>query len=91
MDFSWDPKKAAANVRKHGVTFTEAATAFEDPQATTRYDSDHHERAILIGYSQEEHLLVVVHIEIVEESWVRIISARKASPRERKVHERGAR
>lgn len=88
VEFTWNPDKAQDNVKKHGVTFTEAATVFDDVHAKSRVDRDHHERRILTGYSSEQHLLIVVHIEILDENRVRIISARKAEPKERRAHER---
>jgi len=67
LRFTWDPAKAAMNLRKHGVSFEEAATAFGDPLAITIPDPDHsaagEHRFILIGRSEREHLLVVVHVE----------------------------
>ena len=86
MEFSWRPDKAKSNVKKHRVSFTEATTVFADPYAENVSDRHHHERSVITGYSSEEHLLIVVHIEIIEEDWVRIISARKANPKERKRH-----
>lgn len=88
MTFSWDPKKAKSNVHKHHVSFTEAMTVFEDPYAESRTDVDHSERAILIGYSMEQRLLIVVHIEYIEDDWIRIVSARKATRSERRRHEK---
>ena len=92
MDISWDPKKAKSNIRKHHVSFTEASTVFEDPYATRAPDKGDPEREVITGYSAEEHVLVVVHIEYVTEGdpvWVRIISARKATPKERRAHQKG--
>jgi uncharacterized DUF497 family protein len=89
LRFSWDPHKAVANFRKHGVSFHEAATAFADPHSITMPDVDHsvsERRFVLLGRSNREHLLVVVHAER-EESEIRIISARLASRRERHTYE----
>ncbi len=89
LQFSWDPKKAETNRRKHGVTFGEAATAFGDPLSITILDPDHsvgENRFILIGQSFQSRLLVVVHLELAEES-IRLISARSATRRERRLYE----
>jgi uncharacterized DUF497 family protein len=86
MQFSWEPKKAAANARKHGVTFEEASTAFEDALAAYYPDSLNMDRFILIGYSQRQRLLYVVHAE-VEPDAIRIISARKATTHEKARYE----
>ncbi len=89
LRFSWDPRKAESNRRKHGVTFEEAATAFGDPHSITILDADHsvsEHRFILIGQSSVNRLLVVVHLELAEES-IRLISARPATRRERLTYE----
>ena len=86
--FEWDPKKAAANVEKHGVTFEEAVTAFQDPLARVHSDPDHSQsehRAILIGHSTQGRLLLVAFTD--RKSKIRIISARKATRRERRAYE----
>lgn len=88
MDISWDPKKAAANIKKHNVSFSEATTVLEDMYARREVDHNDHVRSIMTGYSAERRLLIVVHIEYLEDNWIRIISARKAKPRERKKHEK---
>ncbi len=88
VKFTWDPVKARSNVLKHGVTFTEAATVFEDEHAKAKSDEHHHERRVIVGYSTEQRLLVVVPVEILDEDTIRIISARKAEPRERRAHEK---
>jgi len=88
MEFEWDPDKAVANDRKHGVTFAEAAAAFADPLAAIFPDPDHSEqedREILIGYSDRARLLIVSFTE--RPSNLRIISARVANPTERRNHE----
>jgi uncharacterized DUF497 family protein len=87
-DFEWDETKARTNVRKHGVSFSEAATCFLDPHAFTAPDKDYPERFILIGLSHQHRVLFVVSAEAGEH--IRIISARKASPGQRKVYEHGA-
>jgi uncharacterized DUF497 family protein len=76
LRFTWDPKKAAANLRKHRVGFPEAATAFADPLSITIPDPDHsigEERFVLIGQSDRRRLVVVAHVERGEV--IRIISA----------------
>jgi uncharacterized DUF497 family protein len=88
LQFTWDPKKAAANLRKHGVGFPEAATAFADPHSITIADPDHsvgEERFVLIGQSDRRRLVVVAHVE--RGDLIRIISARPASRRERNTYE----
>lgn len=89
LEISWDPKKARANLRKHKISFTEAATALQDDYAVSRPDRNDPERTVMIGYSMEQHLLVVVHIEYIEENWVRIISARKANKKDQEKYARG--
>ena len=90
MYFSWDPKKAAANKRKHGVSFAEATTAFQDPLSVTIPDPDHsarEERFLLVGLSSLGRLLVVAHRELGLE--IRIINARSATRPERVNYEEG--
>lgn len=90
MDFEWNRAKAATNVRKHGVTFEEAATAFDDPFAVTFADPDHsasEERWLTFGISNRQRLLVVSHTE--RHDCLRIISAREATRHEHKIHEKG--
>lgn len=90
MDFAWSRTKAAANERKHGVSFREAITVFGDPISLTAFDPDHsddEERFITLGTSAVGRLLVVVHAD--RDDFVRIISARKATRRERKDYEDG--
>jgi uncharacterized DUF497 family protein len=89
LRFTWDARKAVANLRKHGVSFLEAATAFADPLSITVPDPDHSAsegRFLLIGQSARERLLVVVHAEL-DESAIRLISARLASRQERRAYE----
>lgn len=84
--FEWDPRKAAANVRKHGVSFAEAETAFYDDYATITDDPDHsgdEERFLLLGMSAGLRVLVVVHCVRGAGSVIRLISARKATRSER--------
>lgn len=88
MQFSWDPIKAATNVRKHRVTFEEAVTVFADPLALLVDDGDHPDRFILIGESHRGRHLYVVFAE-VEEEVTRIISARRVTLQERRRYENG--
>jgi uncharacterized DUF497 family protein len=90
MDFEWDDAKAESNERKHGVTFTEAMTVFADPLSVTGYDpahADDEDRFLTMGLSVNGRLLVVSHTD--RGDMVRIISARKATRRERKDYEDG--
>ncbi len=90
MKFEWDPRKEAANRRKHRVGFEEALTVFADPLSTTFPDPDHsisEQRFLIIGMSTAGRLLVVAHLEGKEV--IRIISARPVTPRERKFYEEG--
>ena len=88
MRFEWDSEKAAENLRKHRVSFDEAATVFFDPLSMTVPDPDHsvgERRFITMGASSGSRLLVVAHTE--RGSALRIISARSASASERKRYE----
>jgi uncharacterized DUF497 family protein len=80
--FTWDLRKAAANLRKHGVSFAEAATAFDDELGAYYPDALHDDRFILIGYSKQQRLLYVVHAE-VRHDVIRIIGARRATSHEK--------
>lgn len=86
-EFEWDEDKARANERKHGVSFSEAMAAFLDNRAFSAPDKEHPDRFILIGMSLKLRLLFVVSAERGDR--IRIISARKASPAQRKVYEHG--
>lgn len=86
MRFRWDARKAAANLRKHGVSFPEAATAFDDELGAYYPDTLHADRFILIGQSRQHRLLYVVHAE-VDQDVIRIISARRATAHERSHYE----
>ncbi|MGH7467326.1 MAG: BrnT family toxin [Longimicrobiales bacterium] len=90
LEFEWDPKKAEANKKKHDVSFEEAGTAFVDPLHEVIADprpSQGEERFVLFGQSNTGRLLAVMHTERGER--IRIISARVATPRERRQHEKG--
>lgn len=76
-DFEWDEAKAAANVRKHGITFEEAATVFEDVDLLINLDPVDPARFIAVGFSTAARVLVVVHVTRAERT--RLISARRAT------------
>ena len=88
MRFSWDPKKAAANLKKHGVSFEEASTVFGDPLALLMTDPDHsreEDRYVLLGMSTRQRLLVLAFAE--RPPLTRLISARRATRIERRSYE----
>lgn len=88
--FSWSATKARANAAKHGVTFEEARTAFEDPLARIHDDPQHplfEVREILVGHSERDRLLLVSFVE--RDDVIRIISARTATRSERDDYEEG--
>ena len=90
MVVEWDDRKAAANVRKHGVSFDEAVTALEDPLSVTYRDPDHSEdelRFLTFGLSSTGRILVVAHAD--REEAIRLISARPATRSERRAYEEG--
>ncbi len=84
--FTWDPRKAASNARKHGGTFEEAASVFADPLALAIEDAVDSGRTLLIGLSERMRILVAVYTEIDEDT-LRIISARRATSHERRHYE----
>ena len=88
VKLTWDAKKARSNLRKHGVSFSEAATCFEDPDGCYfRNDAPSYEdRLILIARSKKSRLLFVVHAEVGRDT-IRIVSARKASPSQRRMYD----
>ena len=86
--FEWNPEKAEANLKKHGVSFEEAETVFYDPLSLTVSDlihSDEENRFIITGFSDKQRQLVVVHMD--RDDKIRIVSARLATPSERKKYE----
>ena len=88
MEFEWDPRKAAKNLRNHRVSFNEAATVFGDPLGTTVPDPDHsltEDRYITVGMSSRRRLVMVAHTERGER--IRIISARGLTRAEREAYE----
>jgi uncharacterized DUF497 family protein len=90
MEFEWDPEKAGFSLKKHGISFHVASTVFGDPFAITFNDPDHstgEHRFLTFGNSIWNQLLAVVHTE--RRGKIRIISARRATPKERKIYEDG--
>ncbi len=88
MEFEWDPTKAESNLKKHGVSFSEASTVFDDLLADIYEDPDHADgefRFVTIGMSSKARILVVSFVERRER--VRIISAREATKKERRGYE----
>lgn len=90
MKFEWDPRKAESNLKKHGVSFQEAASVLGDSLSISYPDPDHsvrEHRFITMGMSQIGRVLIVAHTDRGE--YVRIISARKTTRKERKFYEEG--
>jgi uncharacterized DUF497 family protein len=88
MEFEWDAKKAAANLAKHGVSFEEAKTVFNDPLFVDFYDPGHsyeEHRYIIIGESQRGRLLLISYVG--RDHVIRMISARGVTPSEREAYE----
>lgn len=91
MEFEWNPDKAGANFKKHGVSFTEAATVFGDPLSITFPDPAHsinESRYITIGLSRNGRLLILAHTD--RNKRLRIISAREATRKEKRFYEQGS-
>ena len=89
QSFQWNRRKSSENKRKHQVSFEEAKTAFFDENARVIPDSEHsddEDRFVLLGLSIKLRLLVVVHAYREDDDVIRIISARKADPSERKQY-----
>jgi uncharacterized protein len=90
--FEWDPPKAAANLRKHQVSFDEAKSVFYDEFAVQFFDDEHsseEDRFLLLGMSSGAKLLIVCHCEREQGEIMRIISARKATKRESAFYQGG--
>jgi uncharacterized DUF497 family protein len=91
IPFGWDAAKAASNVRKHGISFEEAKSVFYDEFAIQFYGSENSEleedRFLMLGLSSESRILLVCHCERDSGNTIRIISARKATNKERKFYE----
>lgn len=91
LEFTWDELKAQTNIKKHGVSFDEAKSAFYDENAIVIYDPDHsqqEDRFIILGISDYSRLLIVCHCYRENETIIRIISARKANRSEEKQYRR---
>jgi uncharacterized protein len=93
-NFEWDPTKAKANLKKHGVSFETAVTVFRDPLAVTVFDQEHVEdedRWVTMGLAEKDELLVVIHtfqeMADVQEITIRMISARRPTRREQRQYE----
>ena len=89
LSFEWDERKAAANAKKHGVSFEEAKSVFVDEQAKLIDDPDHsseEDRFVLLGVSGALRLLLVCHCYRVDGNVIRTISARKANPKESRAY-----
>lgn len=90
MKYEWDENKAVKNLAKHGVSFIEAKTIFDDPLYVDFYDLDHsevEERYLIVGESNRGRLLIVSYTERRES--IRIISAREVTKSEREAYEEG--
>ena len=91
LTFEWDARKSTNNKRKHGVSFEEAQTIFFDENAIEYPDPDHsreEDRFLMLGCSYQLRILVVCHCYRKSLAVVQIISARKATSRERRVYSR---
>ena len=85
IKFDWDASKATLNLKKHGVSFEEAQSAFYDDFAMQFFDENHSEsedRFLLLGMSSDANLLLICHCERANGGVIRLISARKATKRE---------
>jgi len=92
INFEWDPKKAASNLKKHDVSFEEAQSVFYDEFALQFFDEENsaeEDRFLMLGKSGEARLLLVCHCERDRGNVIRIISARKATRSERKFYPGG--
>jgi len=89
IKFEWDASKAASNKRKHGVTFEEAKSVFYDDFAVQFFDDENSEledRFLILGLSNEARVLLICHCELDSGNLIRIISARKATAKERELY-----
>ena len=89
IDFIWDEDKNKINIAAHKISFEEAKTVFFDPNAKVIYDPDHsidEDRFIILGLSRYLNILVVCHCYRENDNYIRIISARKATTKERKQY-----
>ncbi len=91
LRFTWDPAKAEANLRKHGVSFTEAQTVFYDENAVEFYDDEHsdwEDRFLLLGISSQLRLLIICHCYRADDGVIHLISAHKATRQEASYYQR---
>jgi uncharacterized DUF497 family protein len=89
IEFEWDESKSASNKRKHGVTFEEAKSVFYDDFAIQFFDDENsgiEDRFLILGHSNQSRLLLICHCEQELGALIRIISARKATLKERKLY-----
>ena len=92
MNFEWDETKNHSNFQKHGIWFEEAQTIWADAHSVEFFDPEHSEdedRYIRVGASSKSRVLLVVFCERDNETQIRVISARKATPKEREKYEKG--
>ncbi len=92
IKFEWDDQKAKSNLKKHGVSFEEARSVFYDDNAIQFFDSENSEsedRFLMLGLSYNSGILLVCHCEREKGEVIRIISARKATAKERKHYKGG--
>jgi len=90
IKFDWDPAKARRNQKNHGVSFQEAKSVFFDDYARQFFDESHshsEDRFLMLGVSNRSRILLVCHCELESEDVIRIISARKATAKERTLYE----
>ena len=93
MKFEWDREKEKTNIKKHGITFEQASFVFADIYALNKYDEEHSEdedKWIILGKSFNEVLLLVVHTFRNKDGveYTRIISARKATKKEKQAYQK---
>jgi len=89
IEFKWDISKAASNKKKHGVTFEEVKSVFYDDFAIQFFDDENSEledRFLILGFSNQSRVLLICHCEQNSGNLIRIISARKATSKERKLY-----
>lgn len=89
IEFFWDEHKNEINIKKHGISFSEAATVFYDSAAVVFDDPEHsyeEDRFLIIGFSQKQRICIVSHCYRGEDESIRIISARKATAKERQTY-----
>ena len=90
IEFVWDPAKAKRNLKNQGVSFEEAKSVFFDDYARRFYDelhSENNDRFLMLGLSNASRILLVCHCELEASDTIRIISARRATAKERKLYE----